>query len=61
MVYCTKGYGKTQNLKKRYFVIVEEFSERIFKYAKENSLRAVPGPISRLVDTGRFSMKLKDF
>ena len=49
VVYCIKGCGEVQKQKDRNCVFIER-SEKIIECAEKNSLRAVPGPISRLVD-----------
>ena len=49
VVYCVEGCGEIQKQRERNVVLIER-SEKIVEYATENSLRAVPGPICRLVD-----------
>ena len=47
-----EGCGEIQKQKDRNFVVNEE-NDEIIEYAERNSLRAVPGPISRLVDAAQ--------
>ena len=49
VIYCIKDCGEVQKQKDRNVVFIEG-SGQIIEYAEKNSLRAVPGPISRLVD-----------
>ena len=49
VVYCIDSCGEIQKQKDRTFVIIEG-SENVVEYLSENSLRAVPGPVSRLMD-----------
>lgn len=49
VVYCVEGAGDIQTHGDRNVVIIEG-SNDIDEYAKENSLRAVPGPVSGLMD-----------
>ena len=49
VVYCVEGCGEIQKQEDRIFFLIEG-GENIGKYAKENSLRAVPGPVSKLMD-----------
>ena len=50
LVVCSvKGCGEIQKQRNRYFIIIEG-NENITEYTKENSLRAVPGPVSKLMD-----------
>ena len=49
MVYCIKNCRKIQKQENRNFVIIER-SESIVEYAEKNSVCAVSGPVSRLMD-----------
>ena len=49
-VICSvEGCGEIQKQEDRNFVTIKE-SETIVEYAKEKSILAVPGPVSRLMD-----------
>ena len=49
VVYNIKGCGEVQQQKDINCVFIEG-REKIIEYAEKNSLRVVPGPISRLVN-----------
>ena len=49
MVYRVKDFGEIQKQKNRNLVLIERI-ENIVEYANENSLRAVPGQGSRLMN-----------
>ena len=49
MVHCVKSCRKIQKQENLNVVIIEG-SEKIVEYAEKNSVYAVPGPVSRLMD-----------
>ena len=49
LIYSVEGCGEIQKQEDSNCVIIES-SENIVEYAKENSLRAVSEPVSRLMD-----------
>ena len=49
MVYCIKSCRKIQKQENRNVLLIKG-SEKIVEYTEKNSLCAVPGPVSRLMN-----------